>query len=131
MSETEIVTYVKYLSPGSFVANEDVRGVTSRDPASAARNAPESAFGFTFHERVIIRTEVAGEVVTTRRAERNPSPVHYIDGEVMTAEQVACLPERHDILLSNMRGNHWDRVVRARGGWFQPFSEDDVIVSAA
>ena len=39
MSEPVIVTYVKYMSPGTIVTNETVREVLSRDPQRAAREA--------------------------------------------------------------------------------------------
>jgi len=127
----EITTYVKYLSPGTIVAEETIREVTSRDPQLAARKAPAHAFGFTFFDRVIIRAECGEEMVTTRSAERNVSPVHYIDAEVLDAAAVEALPGDHKILLSNMRGNGWDRMVRCRTGWFQPLGERDVLVSTS
>ena len=131
MSEPVIVTYVKYMSPETIVTNETVREVLSRDPQRAAREAPESAFGFVFFERVAVTAEIGGEKITTASGERNVSATHYIGGEIMTAGQVEALPGDHKILLFNMRGNHWDRVIRARHGWFQPFRDDDVLVSTS
>lgn len=130
MSEPQIVTYVTYMIPGAFVANEDVREVTSRDPYAAARRAPSGTFAFRFHERVIVHAEVDGETVTTRSRGRNYSGTWYLDGEVLSAKQVAALPGDHQALLDNMRSNRWDRVVQTRNGWMRPFGESDAVISS-
>lgn len=50
-------------------------------------------------------------------------------GELLTNVEVAALPGNHETLLSNMRSNGWDTVVRTRVGNFQPFQENDVVIS--
>lgn len=50
-------------------------------------------------------------------------------GELLTSADVEALEGDHKILLSNMAGNGWDPIVRTRRGNFQPFEENDVVVS--
>jgi hypothetical protein len=54
-------------------------------------------------------------------------------GEALTAEDIEQLDDGEDysILLSNMRGNGWERVVRTRRGNFQPVEPVDHVVAAA
>lgn len=60
-----------------------------------------------------------------------PSVGHRIYiGESLTTEDVERLPGDHSILLSNMRGNDWERVVRTRRGNFQPVEPGDVVIAA-
>lgn len=52
-------------------------------------------------------------------------------GEALTAADVEGLDDGddHTILLSNMRGNGWKRVVRTRRGNWQPVEPGDVVLA--
>ncbi len=54
-------------------------------------------------------------------------------GELLTVADIEQLPDAADyaILLSNMRGNEWERVVRTRQGNFQPVAPVDVVIPSA
>lgn len=128
-TEPRTTTYVTYLLPGAFLSEELTREVPSRDANEAARNAPPSAFAFTFHDVVSAVVTVEGHEYTTRSVALNISPRYYIDAEVMDADAVAALPGDHRTLLLNMQGQ-WPLVVRCRTGNFQPFEDGDRLVSA-
>lgn len=87
---------------------------------------PGSAYAFYFTRRTRAETD-KGEVMFG--AEREKSVTYYPDGESVTKEDVAKLPDCR-ILLRNMECNNWDRVVRSRLGNYQPFNEDTQIISA-
>jgi hypothetical protein len=51
-------------------------------------------------------------------------------GELLTREDVAALPGNHEILLRNMEYNEdCNPIMRTRCGNFQPFGENDVVLS--
>jgi len=125
----ETTTYVEYELPGAFVAEQERRRVTSRDPRAAAQEAPPQAFAFSFYDVVTATVDVDGEQVTTTSLNRNRSGRYFIDGELFDAAGIEALPGDHHILLANMRGNGWGHVVRCRTGNFQPFNSGDEIVS--
>lgn len=127
--DTEKLTHVVYEHPGSFFAEESGRVVDHRDPQRAADSAPETAFAFTFHEIVTSTVVVDGEEVVTRSKPLNVSGRYYLGGELLTYAQVEALDGDHRILLSNMRGNGWDPIIRCRFGNFQPFRDGDKIVT--
>src|SRR5262249_9742468 len=100
---TTTTTYVRYLLPGAFFPEESVREVADRGPQEAARNAPDGAFAFAFHDRM----STTADGVTLRSDPLNVSGRYYINAEPLTAGDVAALPGNHSILLANMRGNRW------------------------
>ena len=58
---------------------------------------------------------------------------HIFVGEELTAADIERWDDadQYAILLSNMRGNGWERVVRTRRGNFQPVEPGDVVVAPA
>lgn len=130
MSGTTVTTYVEYLSPGSFVSEESAVPVTGRDPARIAREAPASVFAFRFYDIATTTVTVSGKQVETKSGAINATARYYIDAEKLTAADVEALPGDHKILLSNMRGNGWDPILRCRTGNFQPLEDGDVVISS-
>ena len=128
MTEPEITTYVEYLYPGSLFSESSARVVSGRDPGRAAREAPESAFAFRFYDRAEAGITVDGRPVMLRSAEFRATGRYYIDAEPLDAAAVAALPGDYSILLSNMRSNGWDVILRCRSGNFQPMRDGDTIV---
>jgi hypothetical protein len=114
--------YITFYFPGVFVSNETVREVSDRD---AQITAPPGAYGYRVHSRTELRQD--GETLVG--APRDFGPMTYF-GEVLTVAEVEALPGDHEVLLSNMRCNGWDRVVRTVRGTFQALSEGDVVLSA-
>lgn len=118
-------TYVAYDLPGTFEAEHDSRPVASRDPRVAADTAPAGAFAFTFYD--VVTTEVDG--VELRSRPRNHSSRYFIGGTVRTVAEVEAMEGDRSILLSNMRGNGWDRVIFCPAGNVQPLESGDVVVT--
>lgn len=123
-TEATTTTYVAYQRPGLFFAEEYVKLVDTRNLQQQVNDAPDSAFAFFYFDIVTTVVNVEGERIETSSGRRNISNTYYIDAELLTSEQVAALPGDHSILLSNMRSNGWDPIVRCRTGNFQPFDED-------
>lgn len=128
--EPTITTYVEYLYPGSFFSEESAHPVPARDPARIAREAPDGVFAFRFYDIATTTVTVGGQDVATRSSALNATGRYYIDAEKLTYADVEALPGDHRILLSNMRGNGWDPILRCRPGNFQPLENCDVIISS-
>lgn len=122
-------SYVTYYVPGVFVSEESVRPIATRNAQTAARFAPEDAFAFTFHDRVETTVTVGGQDVELTSKGINKSGRYYINAERLTADDVAALPGDHRILLSNMRSNGWETVLRCRAGNFQPLESGDEVIT--
>ena len=62
------------------------------------------------------------------------SPMYYLGGKVETLEQVKARATAEDrILVSNMEGNHYDRIITNRNSWTwtQPLHADDIVLDVA
>jgi hypothetical protein len=125
----KLTTYVEYLHPGSFVAETSGKEVPNRNPQREAAEAPESAYGFRYYDRFSDTAKLDGAEVELTSKSLRRSKIYYIGGEVLTVADVERMDQeakvngkdgweqsRHEILLSNMRGNRWDQVLRARTG---------------
>ncbi len=119
---THAKQYVTFLYPGIFLSEEETRAVETRDVGGLA--VPEGAFAFQFFERLEI--DVDGERLVGKP--RNRSGRYYPEGRVMTVADVLLDERDNRILISNMEGNGWDRVVKTRCGNYQPFTDDDVVL---
>jgi hypothetical protein len=71
-----------------------------------------------------------GVSVQYRYERLNVSGPVYPGGTLFNADDIRQMNAdgRYDILLSNMECNGWARVVRHRGGGFQPYSLDAMVV---
>lgn len=108
--------YVTFYYPGSFFDEEEVRAIPARGQIGAV---PKGAFGYQEWDRE--EREIDGE--TLKGQPKNRGPMVYF-GTVLTTADVERLPGDHTILLSNMRGNNWPRVVRTVRGNFKPLTDD-------
>lgn len=124
--------FVTFYSPGTFVAEDTTRPIDSWDVAKAR----EMAAGIT--ERYDVRPY--GFVFTTRERGDNDldsgevarSGTYYLPHcKVLTLDEIKARNDPQDrILIANMEGNRWDRVVRTTQGWrwTQPLGENDVVL---
>lgn len=122
------VRYVRFLSPGSFFANDWTAPVESADPLAVTW--PETAYAFTLHERV----DVLDVRETFKGEPKQIGPMYYHpDSKVLTEAEIAAKGDQRDsILLSNMRCNKWTSVIYSRwGNWPQPYEADKVRVLGA
>lgn len=117
-----------YPEPGSTVA------ITYAEPATALAAVEDDGRWFCIEVRTEIQKLWAdgagGEMWVTEGD--TPSYRIYV-GEQVTVADIESWPDAEDyrILLSNMRGNGWDPIVRTRRGNFQPINPEDVVVSSA
>lgn len=124
MSETKLIHYLTYFYPGSFFSEEESKEIPKRNVASAIKGASPGAFAFQFYDR----TKIVVDGETLWGPVKNKSPKHYIGGRVYTLSEVEATFPTEKILISNMRGNGYKRVIKTRRGNFQPLGEHDVLV---
>lgn len=118
--------FVKFLIPGTFFAEETVKPIDSWDIQKAIVMSKEirgrydaAPYGFQFITRDHGKVEKS-------------SGIYYINGVVETLEEIKA---KHDpnnrILISNMEGNGWDKVVTTCNSyrWTQPFNHEDAVVT--
>ena len=123
----KLSTFVEVLYPGSFYPEESVHKVKARNPNAIAEKYPK-AFCFQFYDVVQKRIVVDGEEQLVSGKRKNKSGRYYPDAALFTVAGLKRLPGDYSILISNMEGNGWSRVVRTRCGNFQPFEEGDHIL---
>ena len=115
----KLIKYVRFWFPGSFVSDD-----TIRESVSDTRiDFPDGAYAAQRFSRFETEDPRGGKMV-------GPEYDHgskYIEGEAYTLEQVKALPGDYHILIRNMEGNDWPRVVRCRQG-FLPLSDKDVVI---
>ena len=125
--------FVTFYSPGTFLAETTTKPIESWDVALALQMMKTieerygaRPYGFRFATRGRGPDDLDSREIDT-------SPMHYVDVEVLTREQVEARGDpRDEILLSNMRINNYDRVVTTTRGWrwTQPIRLDDIILSS-
>jgi len=120
------------LYPGSFMSEEGASVQVERGtPQAVLPKMPDDGrwFGVRLQARTWVRwTDDEGNEKWL--PDGAPAGRRYIYiGEMLDAADVKALPGDHEILLSNMRGNRWDHVVRTRRGNFQPVLDQDRVVS--
>lgn len=115
------VHYVSFLMPGSLMANEETRAVEVRDVQPSG--IPTNAYGYWFFSRTEV--VVDGELVVGQR--RDPSRMTYF-GKRYTLTEVEALPGDNRILISNIKSNSYDGVVKTpSGNWAPLYAGDQVI----
>jgi len=123
--------FVTFYSPGSFVAEETTKPVESWDVAKAmemARGITErynaTPYGFQFSTRERKDDELDSKVV-------EKSALYYLGGKVETLEEVEARARPCDrILITNMKGNGWKRVITNNNSWkwTQPLEDTDIVL---
>lgn len=115
-------TYVEFYFPGVMFDETSVKKVATRDTKDIS--VPNGAFGFRFFD--VMTTEENG--VKMESDKLNESPMYYYGGRIMTLAVVQREVPDARILISNMRGNGYKRVIRCRTGNFKPFQKGDVLI---
>lgn len=122
MAETR--TYVEFYYPGAFFDETSTREVKTRDVKSVS--VPDGAFGFRFFD--VMSTEEGGVRMSSARL--NVSPMYYYGGRIMTLDEVRQEMPEARILISNMEGNGYARVIKCGTSNFRPFKDDDIFIKA-
>ena len=125
-------TFVEFTCPGAFFNETYSREVDTRDPSCL--QIPDNAYAFQFYD-IIGTTQVIwnlksvdNERVTMKSERMNLSLRYYLNGKVMTYDEVAAEVPNNKILLSNMKCNGWRGVIKTRFGNFQPFTDGKDVV---
>lgn len=113
-------TYVEFVYPGSFMNEYSSQEVKSRD---AEVELPKGAFAYRFFDHETVK--VGNKTFTGDRS--NVSGLTYVDGEVLSVEDVKKSVPNSRTLVSNMEGNGWDYVVKTKRGNFQPLEKGDSV----
>ena len=123
--------FVTFYSPGTFVHEETTKPIDKWDVDMAVKMAAKVTerydsrpFGFQFSTRERKAKEVDSRV-TTR------SSMYYLGGTVETLAEVKARATKDDrILVQNMEGNGWDRVVTTNTPWrcIQPLLKGDIVL---
>jgi hypothetical protein len=123
--------FVTFLSPGTFFSEESTEPIESWSVNQAkemARDIKErygaTPFAFYFTTRARADNEL-----DSKQVER--SGKYYLGGKVETLAEVEARNDpSEDILLSNMRGNRWDRIITNTNSWkvTQPLLAEDVVL---
>lgn len=123
--------FVTFYSPGTFVAEESTLPIAAWSTVVAmdmARGIKErygaTPYGFHFTTRERKDNELDSKVAKTSR-------MYFLGGRIETIAQVAKRADpKESILLSNMRGNGWNRIVVNDNSWrwTQPLNKGDVVL---
>jgi len=126
-----IAHFVTLFSPGTFVAEATTRPIASWDIEEAKRIArgikerhAATPYGFQFTTRSREERDLDSRVTAT-------SPLYYLGGTIETLDDVkARATEKERILVSNMEGNGWDRIITNTNSWkwTQPLHPTDVVL---
>ena len=104
--------FVTFYSPGTFVPEQTTKEIDDWDVEKAKQIAQDVKerynavpFGFRFTTRSRDSNELDSKVTDT-------SNMYYLGGTVLTLAQVEAKNDPDDrILISNMKGNGWDRII--------------------
>ena len=113
----QLVPYVRYWFPGSFVSDDSTRPIDAPIPKGAYASQK-----FSRYETLDPR---GGKMVS----QDYDLGRKRIVGTRYTTEEIERLPGDHAILLGNMRRNGWSPVVKCAQG-FLPLDKNDDVVDA-
>jgi hypothetical protein len=133
MSETGTVEkhFVTFYSPGTFVAETSEYPIDGWDVETAktiARSVKERYNATPYGFRFSTRSRGPADLDSKVSAE---SPLYYLGGTVETLDEVkARATEKDRVLLANMEGNGYDRIITNNNSWrwTQPLKDDDVVL---
>lgn len=123
--------FVTFFSPGTFVAERSTRPIDSWDVEEAkamARRINERHNAVPYGFQFLTRSRGPEDLDSTVSLK---SPMYYLGGVVETLDQVkARATEKERILIANMEGNHWDRIITNTNSWrwTQPLQPTDVVL---
>lgn len=124
----KVTDKVRTLSTNVFMMDENVVDLAGRSPQEIAETADRRTVGFSTEKVASGTVTVDGQTVELKSQPFAKSGTHWIDGEVMTVEEVKTKVPDSKTLVANMEGNGWTRVVKTRAGTFQPYSEGDTVI---
>lgn len=122
MKTPTIQQYITFYFGGLLFAEEQTTPVEDRSDPKAI---PDGAFGYRFFQRQTV--EFGGEEL--KGAPTDYSPYTYFGKEFTTEQVEEQFPgEQHKILISNLRGNNYQRAcLTDRGNW-RPMQDGDRVL---
>lgn len=105
-----------------------VSEVRSRDVSEALKHIAPNTIGFRFYDRDDLSEAESRKMLRPVKPEKNPSGRVYINGRVLTKEEVQReFPDRQK-LVEDMERIGLERVVLTNVGVFQAFNEGDSVI---
>jgi hypothetical protein len=123
--------YVTFLSPGTFVSESTTEEIHDWDIALAIKMSYgiKERYGATPYGFFFTTRERGWDDFDSK--EINKSNMYYLGGRVWTLGELEVLnnPE-YDILIQNMKSNHFDNVIINNNSWqsIQPFKDGDIVL---
>lgn len=123
--------FVTFFSPGIFVAEQSERPIESWDTEKAmkmARSVKERHGALPYGFQFTTRTRGDGDLDSSASKR---SPMYFLGGTVETLAQVKRrATEKDRILVQNMEGNGYTRIITNTNSWkwVQPLNDDDVVL---
>lgn len=115
--------YIRYYYPGVFMSETSVKEVKQRNEKSI--EFPKGSFCCQFFDR----EEIVKDNEPLVGKEKNHSGRFYNDGEVFNLEKLKKEHPDKETLISNMKCNDWEKIILCNTGNWQPFSEEDKIIT--
>jgi hypothetical protein len=123
--------FVRFFSPGTFIAEQTEKPIDKWNVNTAMEMAHDiierhgaRPYGFCFITRARADNELDSKKV-------KESGMYYLGGKVETLEDIE---KRNDpserILVQNMKGNGWSKVLTNNNSWrwTQPLNDNDVVL---
>lgn len=123
--------FVTFYSPGTFISEESTLPISKWDTAKAvkmSRGITERYKAKPFGFRFTTRTRGSKDLDSKETAQ---SPLYYLGGKVETlAEVKARATDKDRILISNMEGNGYERIITNTNSWkfTAPLMPTDVVL---
>lgn len=120
--------YATYYYPSIMCSGEGTVELPENTVEAALKQMPTAAFAFTLYD---VETQTATlEDGSSFEHDRTVyrSGMIYPCAAAFTVDEVKALTGDHRILVGNMIGNGWQKVVRTRAGNFQPLLPDSVVI---
>jgi hypothetical protein len=131
MNTTVQAHFVTFYSPGTFVSEQTQQPIEAWDieAAKALALTVSERYGATpYAFRFSTRSRGADDLDSKTSA---TSGLYYLGGTVLTLSEVEARGDERDrILISNMRGNGYDRVIENHNSWkfAGPLNEGDTVL---
>lgn len=116
-----------YYSPGAIIAEEGTRKVDEINPMEHAKELKDYVFEFWYTYSKTLKMDGLDFTSKSRDKTRH----YHINAELWNEKIVKSknINNKHRILLSNMRSNNWDYVIRERTGNVRPYDmEKDAFI---
>lgn len=114
-------TYVEFLYQGIFQSESSSQEVKNRDIKNLC--APGRAYAFKFYDIL----EIEEDDTLCKSGRLDVSPAYFLGGRILTLKDVRREMPTEKILISNMSGNGYARVVMSSRGTY-PMSKGDVLL---